>query len=272
MTACGCACHHGPHYPCTVPGGCGHLHPPSPADNEPVPHRCRRAHRCPGADHGTLGALIVAETGLCLPCEHHTRDAITALPRDYVLLTQALGPTTTGPAEVVAGSKDPPAPLAVPVAALAAELVDTACTWAEPVAERLNIEWDTTMMGRHTRPAPALHRACRLLAHHLPVLLALRGVEVLTWADDGTYRRVEPRDGIGAALEMLNLHHITQATLGLTRLTHRLPAPCPRCECMTLVRADGADDVHCQHCRIAWPSADYQRLTLILADDLQRAG
>lgn len=263
MTDCPCTCHNGPHYPCVVPGGCGHLHE----------RRCRRADRCTAGEKtplGRVGAHLNTDDGLCLACTRHAADAIAELPRDYVDLERGMQRGTVGLAELVAATKDPPAPLQVNVAALASELVRVATTWAEPVAERLNIDWDSRLMDRHARPGWVLQRACKLLATNMPVLLALRDVEVLVWADSGRYHRAEPCDGITGALDLLELHRATRAVLGLTKLTHRLPAPCPNCEYVTLVRDNGDDDVHCQHCRCRWTYEDYQRLTLILASDYQR--
>lgn len=45
MTECPCTCHNGPHYPCTIPGGCGHLHrteAPAPPADRCLTHRAPR--------------------------------------------------------------------------------------------------------------------------------------------------------------------------------------------------------------------------------------
>jgi ribosomal protein S27AE len=241
-----CECHNGPNHPCTVPGGCGHLHKPTPTK---------------------VGGRINTDDGLCLICTRATQQAITELPRDYVDLTHALQHGTAGLAELVAATKELPAPLRVSIAALKAELVRVAATWAEPVAEKLGIDWDSQHMDRHARPGYVLQRASRILATNLPVLLALRDVEVLIWAENGLYSQLEPSDGITAAVDLLTLHQVTRAALGQTKLVHELPAPCPNCGNTTLVRDDGDDNVHCQRCRLQWPEADYKRLTLVLAAD-----
>jgi len=246
-----CACHTNPHTPCTVPGGCGHLHKPVPVK---------------------VGGRIMAADGLCPTCTRVAQEAIAELPSDYVNLTRALGQGTIGLAELVAATKELPAPLRVSVAALKHELVRLATTWAEPVAERLNIDWDSQLMDRHTRPGYALQRAARLLTNNMPVLLALRDIEIRVWADNGIYSQLEPADGITAAIDLLTLHRVTQAALGQTKLVHELPAPCPHCDNMTLVRDDGDDNVHCRRCRLQWPEEDYKRLTLILAADYKATG
>lgn len=241
-----CQCHLGPNYPCTIPGGCGHLHKPATVK---------------------LGARIVAEQGLCPTCTRVTTDAIAELPRDYVDLTHALAHGTAGLAELVTATKDLPAPLRVSIAAFKAELVRVATSWAEPVADILRVDWDSQEMDRHTRPGYALQRAARILAQNMPVLLALRDVEIRVWADNGHYNRFEPRDGLDGATDLLQLHRIARAALGQTKLVHQLPAPCPNCGNRALVRDSGDDKVHCQRCRLQWPEEDYRRLTLVLAAD-----
>lgn len=243
-----CECHLGPAYPCSVIGGCGHLH-------KPVATK--------------VGGRIMAETGLCTTCTRVTTHAIGELPRDYVDLTKALQQGTVGMSELVAATKDLPAPLRVSVAALKSELVRVASTWAEPVAEKLRVEWDSTAMGRHSRPGFVLQRAVNLITSNMPVLLALRDVEIEVWAENGWYHSTEPRDGIVGAVELLDLHHITRALLGQTKLVHQLPAPCPNCDHLTLVRDDGDSFVHCRRCRLQWPEDDYRRLTLVVSADLK---
>ncbi len=243
-----CECHQGPSYPCSIPGGCGHLH-------KPVPTK--------------VGGKIVAADGLCPTCTRVTEQAIAELPRDYVDLTYALQHGTVGLGDLVRATKDLPAPLRVSVAALRAELVRVTTTWVEPVADRLNVDWDSNQMDRHARPGYVLQRAARLLAANMSVLLALRDVEVRVWADNGHYSHHEPSDGITGALELLELHHVTRAVLGQTKLVHHLPAPCPNCDRMALCRDDGDDFVHCRHCRLQWSETDYRRLTLVLAADIR---
>jgi hypothetical protein len=207
----------------------------------------------------------MAADGLCPTCTRIVCDAITELPRDYVDLTLALAHGTAGLAELVSATPDPPAPLRVSVAALAAELVRVATTWAEPTADRLNIDWDSQRMDRATRPGWVLQRAARLLAGNMPVLLALRDIEIRMWAENGRYSQLEPTDGITGAMELLELHRAVRSTLGQTRLVHQLPAPCPVCDAMALARDDGDSFVHCQRCRLQWSETDYRRLTLVLA-------
>ena len=245
------------------------------SDPGPEEHRCYRGERCADSEKVEIkkgeyerkGARIMAAQGLCVTCQRVTTTAIAELPRDYVELHLALERGSAGIQEVVAATKDLPAALRINIAALAAEMVRVALAWAELVAERLNVAWDSTSVGRHMRPGPALQRATQLLSRSAPVLFALRGVEVETWADNGWYRSYDPTDGLDGALWMLRLHQVTRAALGQTKLVHELSAPCPNCDHLALVRDSGDDHVHCRHCRLQWPEADYARLTLVVAAD-----
>lgn len=61
------------------------------------------------------------------------------------------------------------------------------------------------------------------------------------------------------------LHMRARRDLRLDVLVHRLPAPCPACDCFALVRVDGADEVTCEQCRETWTESDYNRLVRVLA-------
>lgn len=224
---------------------------------------CQSTHR---PETVRIGAQIVAAHGLCLRDQQIVGDAITELPRDYVELHLALERGGAGLHEHVAATKDLPAALRVNVAALAAEIVRVAAVWAEPVADRLRIDWDTQAMDA-ARPGFVLQRATRLLTASLSVLLALRGEEVQAWADNGWYHTHEPADGVDGALNLLHLHQVARSALGQTKLVHQLPAPCPACDAMALARDDGDSFVHCQRCRLRWTEEDYARLVLVVLSD-----
>lgn len=236
--------------------------------DEQADHRCHRADRCREAERvdGELqGAPIHTETGLCLTCTRIVEAAIAELPRDYVDLTTALPRGDTGNQDLVVTSPELPTPVRISVAALRHEIVTTAATWAEPVADRLGVDWDTQLMSLHARPGWVLQRATRILTGALPALLSLRQVEVQTWADNGWYWQCEPADGLDGALALLRCHHITHAALGRTTLVHRLGVACPSvdCESFALVRHNGADEVTCEACGRWWPHDQWRRLTVV---------
>jgi hypothetical protein len=249
-TCAECACHDGWQLPCSVPGGCGHLHK---------------------LESVKIGGQIMAADGLCPTCTRVVTGAIAELPRDYVDLTLGLEHGVIGMADLVAATKELSAPLRVSVAALCQEIVTQAVIWGEPVADRLGIMWDSNRIDRHTRPGWRLQRATRILSLNMPVLLALQPTPVREWAEDGWYSTLErdcDPDGIDGALTLLTLHHVVRAALGKVKLVHELPAPCSYCRGV-LVRDDGDDHVHCQKCGIKWAETDYRRLVLVVLADSQ---
>ncbi len=209
----------------------------------------------------------MAADGLCPTCTRVVTFAINELPRDYVDLSVALAHGVIGMTDLVSATKDLPTPLRINVAAVAAEMVRIATVFAEPVAELLHIDWDTQKMD-HARPGWTLQRATRLLGHHVSVLLALRNVDLQVWADNGWDFDYGSTDGIDGALALLSLHHASRGILGLTKLTHELPrnAPCPACGGQ-LVRENGASEVHCVRCPVAFPEEEYRRLALVIISD-----
>lgn len=238
-------------------------------ETPPIPHRCRRGSRCPDRqrldDGQVLGALIPAEHGLCPVCTTTAANAIAELPVDYTELDMLLGRTNTAGGPMVSGTRELPIPIRTGIEAVQAAIVHEAVCWAESVAEVLRIQWDTYGAG-HSRPGFRVQRATRLLSRSVTVLLALRGVVHIGW-DDGR-RDVLERDGVTGTLTLLELHHQTRRVAGRGRLVHRLPAPCPRCQCTALERPDGDDVITCMSCERRYSWDEYNRLCNALASSM----
>lgn len=220
----------------------------------PDEHRCYRGSRCVDAErteNTRRGRLIVAAAGLCPSCERVTETAIRELPADYVQLHRMIGKVKRVGSDLVSGSRELPVPLALDVEALLAEIVHESTCWAESVSEVIGADVDTQSL-RGYRDAVLVQFAAEHLADHLTVFLALRDVVHLGWADG--QRTTTERHGHEGAIALLALHHRVRSYTGQTRLTHRLPAPCPRCERLTLQRHDGDDLVECATCahRMTW--------------------
>jgi len=212
-----CECH-GPGYPCSIEGGCGHLHP---------------------TEKRTVGARIDVLVGLCGSCGNHVAQALRELPMDYVELSTLLGERGGNPAaDVVLSSRDLPIPIRTSIYDLQTAICHEATSWAEPIAEHLGIGWDT-QRARDSRPGVTLQRASRLLTHAVDTLL---GLPAQTYRDHSSPDWVD-RDGIDDALELLRLHDLVRLAAGRTALVHQLPAPCPSCNSLALVRRNGADHV-----------------------------
>jgi hypothetical protein len=242
------------------------IHPP------PVPHRCRRANRCPErerlADGTVLGGQIPATDGLCPSCTRHTEQAITELPVDYTELDMLLGKTSAIGGPLVGGTRELPVPIRLSIEAVQAAIVHEVWCWAESVAEVMRIGWDSYDTG-HSRPGFRVQRATRLLGSATSVLLSLRNVVHIGWDTDRP-AAVE-RDGITGALLLLDLHHQTRQVAGRTRLVHRLPAPCPRCWFSALERPNGDDIITCTNCARRYTWDEYDKLCNALASSRDAA-
>ncbi len=233
-------------------------------------HRCARAGRCLRAEVDTesgrrLGAATATPDTLCDGCAGAVQRALDALPGDYVSLEQILGDHTRRH-EKVSGSPEPPVPPRLDVLDLQAHIDHDLSTWVEPVAEQLGVDWDTRLMTM-SRPGPRVHRAARLLAAHVPALLALGPVDVVARGSGGPrHATVTTRTGVEAALELLEHHQRARLLSTGGSGDARLPVPCPRCEGV-LVRPNGMAHVGCRSCGSTWPESDYRRLCLVLAED-----
>lgn len=231
-------------------------------------HRCHRGHHCLTREHNPTtgerhGGPLNAEHGYCDPCARHLEHALAALPRTYTELNTLLARVPQrGGGPAVGGTPDPPTPLHLDIAALQTQLVHETHCWAESTADRLDITLDTQTL-HHTRPGHALQRCAHLLAEAVPVLLALRDVEHVIWLDNHLVIRVA--DGLDGANTLLDAHQRAQHHLGHTRTVHRMPAPCPRCETLALLREDGSDTITCAACCTRYTWTDYQQLCTILA-------
>lgn len=247
---CPCQCHGmaSPYAICDVEGGCGHLH---------------AELRQP--EWQLAGARIEEPAGLCSGCRQLVEQALRELPRDYVELNFLLGSGSSGITDdVITHTRELPVPIRLSVEALQRSIVHETEAWAALVAARLGVSW-AAWRAQMSRPGFTVQRAANLLHGALGTLL---------WLPEQTYRHHrsgEPvtRDGMHGALELLHLHSMVRFAAGRTKLLHRLPAPCPRCERMTLVRDNGSDMVRCEGdgCPGRWPEEDYRRLCLVLAED-----
>lgn len=227
-------------------------------------HRCRRGDRCP--DFETIngqkfGRAINASEGLCDTCERHVLRAIRSLPIDYTELNALLGKGKTVGGEPIRMTKELPVPVRLHIEATQREMVDEAVRWASSVAQVQRITF--TPRGG-VRPGWLLDKACALLTSSLAVLLALREEKHRLWVDGR--QEIVVRDGLDGALELLRLHQKARTRTGKTRLTIKLPVPCPRCDAMSLEREDGDDHIDCRSCERHYTWEEYEKLCLILID------
>lgn len=240
-------------------------------------HRCRRGGRC--SDHerlpdgSRLGSRINHEDGLCTSCEKQVVRAISELPRDYTELALLLGKAGSGAGDKVSGTRELPVPIRLSIEALMTRIVHESQCWAESVAEKMRIDWDT-QHARDSRPGVVLDRACSLLAKAPSALLALQPTTHVVWGrdedGDDTWED-EERDGVEGALLFLDLHHQARSYAGLTRLVERKTVPCPRCDAQALTHESGAELVVCGACGREYTLDEYDKLCTILGR-LREAG
>jgi hypothetical protein len=273
MTDCPCRCHLGPHYDCDVnggfDGGCGHLH----VDTE---RRCARGEGCAGRTPERTESGE-ATRGLCEACRRELDNALIHITGDVVELSMLIGRIAPSvPGEIVSSSPALKIPLQVNVEALRAEIDSELQSWAEPVAEALGVTWDTDSVHR-SRLAVRVQRAAHLLARSVDTLLSLGPQEHPAWEngepvwDAEGYQDTTVRDGVDAAISLINLHRRAYSMLGRTKLVHRLDPPCPWCDHKTLVRHNGESHVTCETCHRSIEERHYDWFTAVLVHEEERA-
>lgn len=231
-------------------------------------YRCARGPWCAGAEVDEAGRRHGAGIGLvdslCGGCVVALTRALELLPRDYAALELLLDVQNRA-AERVSGSPEPPAPPRLDVLDAQTGIDVAVSCWAEPVAERLGVDWDTTAMARR-RAGVRVQRAAGLLASAVDVLLRLGPVDVLAWGAYGLTGTT--RTGVEAGLVLLDVHRRASLLACGGPGDVRLPVPCPSCEGL-LIRRNGMSHVACQSCPRTWPEADYAQLCRVLAVDFQ---
>jgi ribosomal protein S27E len=241
----------------------------------PEIHRCHRGRLCAawepdqrGVAGARRGAAIDAAEGLCPACERRVTRAIADLPAVYTQLETIIGEHRSA-GEFVSGTRDQPIPPRLDVIITQADIDAVLTAWAAPLASRIRVGWNPGRMAVQ-RGGVRVTRAAHMLAAHTDALLRIPVQATRVWVA-GLGPAVIQRSGIHAALDLLALHQRGKFLVTGGSGDARLPVPCPHCEALALVRANGADQVDCRACGRSWPESDYRRLCLILADDY-RAG
>jgi hypothetical protein len=70
------------------------------------------------------------------------------------------------------------------------------------------------------------------------------------------------------ATEILDLSRVGHGLAPSRPRHYRLPAPCPSCDALELHRQDGDDYVSCSSCGRLWTEAEYVRLVVVLAGEV----
>lgn len=179
---------------------------------------------------------------LCGGCYGRLERTIAELPAVHTWLQGALQPGTTA-GEHVTATREPPTPLRVDVYDERVDIAGKLTEWARLVAEERQLHGPTDSRPEST--------AAFLLTH-------LDWSAAQPWVDE-------------YAAEMFELRRDAHTLAPWTPGTHRLPAPCPTCDALTLIRHDGADHVTCDSraggCGRSWSETQYRRLVLVLATE-----
>jgi hypothetical protein len=138
---------------------------------------------------------------------------------------------------------------------------EPALVWKKP--QRCNMHAD--LIGRaETMLAITNHRELEPARQNVRLAYAAAGAcdDCNGWGTFGQERELVEISGMQIALELVELHHQARTELGLTRLRHRYPMPCPRCG-GRVGRDDGQTIVTCDDrntCRSSWTEREYQFL------------
>lgn len=271
MGECVCECHGRWQHPCSIPGGCGHLH------EEPL--RCKAGRRCTDcetlADGERVARPIPTGRDLCDACTHAAAVALRELPYDVLEIGQRIRNPS-----IAVRMRDPDMPTAPRVKKSAplpfdefgftlCELITYELTvWAESVADFDGLSWDSDTAER-CRNEVQVGRACELLGHRLATLIRLpvqqQRARSLTYnpadghdPDTTTRDRGDfwaNREGWEAAVRFIDLHE--RATKYIGRKPVGVIVPCPSCNETRLMREQHNDRVVCRGCRFELSDDEY---------------
>ena len=183
-----------------------------------------------------------AEIGLlCRPGFDRLEQTIAELPALLGWLHANLASGGSGEHD---GSKrtkgEPPIPIRENVHDLVTETAAVLTSWAMMIAE------ERQLVGPRS-PHPTA--TATFLVAHLP------WAAQQTWID-------------ALAVEILDLSRNGHQLAPSRPRTYRLPAPCPTCNALELHRQDGDDYVSCGSCGRLWTEAEYVRLVVVLAGEI----
>lgn len=190
----------------------------------PYPH-------CVGPD----GNAVLTAEGICASCRVKVERDLIGLAETYTRLHLALVPGRTSVDDKVSGTKSPAPPLRLSMLVHSTMLVEILTTWETELRQHLAL----SLPERATRDGWRIQHAARFLTRRLDMACAVAPASA-----------VDLCHGIAGARRLL----------GLTRLLHRLSAPCPDCDLLALVREDGAAYVRCRACGATWSEDLYHSL------------
>lgn len=180
----------------------------------------------------------------CQPCAARGYHALGDLTVRYVALSVALPPGRGAPALRHAAPESRP-----PIRMDTLDTMEGMTRWARTAEQDVTHALDLVPPSWMIRQSVQLVRATHMMRRQ--------------WS------RITPLSFAGEIADAaLRWRDRADVVLGWHRLVHRLPAPCPSCNYLMLVRESGQDHVHCQHCGTSWSEQDYRRLVLVLTSEM----
>lgn len=184
---------------------------------------------------------------LCDGCHKHLRRTLDRLVVDYVVLRSTS-----------------PIPKAQTTRRASGRTSGHPAQWASDTARQIADLLDATSDALRDHlghlPPPQRTRAESRVVEHAYATLTAR------WHDLADY------PGAGDTYtELTELHSRIRGTLGLTRQRVLLPAPCPSCNTLGVIRTigdDRSDTIECEACGRVIPAGEYGLYARILIDDL----
>lgn len=197
---------------------------------------------------------------VCDGCRARLGRDLAEIAKLHAVLPDLMEPGRAG-TQRVSGTREAPLPLRVDVLDLSLPLRGAEAisdphgdqTGHLPVVAVLDQwarDWRDTRDQGERLPVPTVPELVRWLANRLG------------WACDQHPAVDEFATEVDQKLTELRGVH------GLTRLRHRLPAPCPSCELLAVYRDDGADWIECGGCGRLWSEAEWARLVTVLAGEV----
>lgn len=210
------------------------------ADEVVLVHPCP-VTRCKGVDDNPV--LIADTEAMCRYHREKVRQAVNEMPSVYHQLRNALfDASARGEDAKVQVSFSAPIPMNVAARSLQDDML----------ALVRNAERGYRQRRGHDEPAP--HQGREQVALRIGVAFVVAHLDAIL-VD-------EPRIGLDA----LRIRRYSRSLLGLDTLVHRLPAPCPECDCMGLRRRSGEAWVRCRFCGLTFDEQHYGVLVRVLAD------
>lgn len=184
---------------------------------------------------------------VCRSCGLQGQAHLIGLPGQYVNLTLVLAPGSTSDERVTGGSGfASSSPVRDAVLSAMSDLSRWAVGREDAARDEITRTPRTPRVGA-AREAVLLDAAVAYLTAYWSPLMTSDLAPALVAAVNGWHQRID-------------------VILGWNVLVHRLPAPCPYCDTMTLYRVDGDSRVRCSRCSRSWLEAEYRHLVRMLLD------